>query len=213
MKNLLPALLLLLTPFASAAFIDNDTYSTDTATHLDWLDISATAGLTYQQVQAGAGGWLSSDWRVATGAEVADLFTRYMQTTSEDFHYGASYVTAEQLVQQMGVTMSFGSMQGGVHISDPSVPDQISLDGFFNDGTENNLAGLGELTARFADHGDTSVQGSRWIAYPDWFSVGTVPNGKFGTFLVRPSEVPLPTGAWLFGSSLSVFLFRRLKRR
>jgi hypothetical protein len=46
----------------------------DTTTNLQWLDLSNTVGLTYQQIQEGAGGWTSKGFRPATRSELANLF-------------------------------------------------------------------------------------------------------------------------------------------
>lgn len=47
----------------------------DTASGLDWLDVTETRGVTFDAVEAGAGGWIAAGWRHATGAEVCALFT------------------------------------------------------------------------------------------------------------------------------------------
>jgi cysteine-rich repeat protein len=49
----------------------------DSASGLDWLDVPQTAGLTYNQVLGGAGGWLTQGWRHATAQEICDLFEQY----------------------------------------------------------------------------------------------------------------------------------------
>ena len=46
----------------------------DTATGLDWLDVPQTAGLSYDDIRGGAGGWIQSGWRSATEDEICRLF-------------------------------------------------------------------------------------------------------------------------------------------
>jgi hypothetical protein len=58
---------------AHATIIDNGAFTTDTATGLDWLDVSATVNLSYNQVNAtllGAG-QLYDGWRYAVLDEVS----------------------------------------------------------------------------------------------------------------------------------------------
>lgn len=195
--------LALLPSLAHAAFVDFGSYSKDTATQLEWLDLTATAGYTYGEVRSGVGGFLADGWRVAIGAEVTDLFSRYVQTTPETYHLGLSYLRAEQLVYQLGVIMSFGNMVGGVHFNGESLPHQITAAGYFDDGNSNSLAGIAEITARLADsNGDISIFGSRWIVYPDWTDENLVLNGRYGTFLVR--EVPTPSSGALFLATIAL---------
>jgi len=58
-----------------AALIDNNTYTTDTATRLDWLDLTATRGLSYDQVleQTQPGGALDG-WRHASRDDVRSFW-------------------------------------------------------------------------------------------------------------------------------------------
>ncbi len=72
---LLAAAVLVTAPTVSnAALIDAGTYTTDTATGLDWLDLTASSNLSYNYVssQFGSGG-LFEGWRYATSAETEAL--------------------------------------------------------------------------------------------------------------------------------------------
>lgn len=61
-----------------ATIIDHSAYLTDTATGLDWLDVTATAGKSYDEVlsQLGAGG-LYEGWHYATGIQFNTLVADY----------------------------------------------------------------------------------------------------------------------------------------
>lgn len=62
-----------LTP-ARASIIDNGAYTTDTVTGLDWLDVTASIGLSFNQVSAQFGaGQQFEGWRYATRAELTTL--------------------------------------------------------------------------------------------------------------------------------------------
>jgi hypothetical protein len=45
----------------------------DSETGLDWLDLTETTSLSWDELYAGAGGWVSNGWRHATTAEVCEL--------------------------------------------------------------------------------------------------------------------------------------------
>lgn len=49
----------------------------DTNTGLRWLETTLTLGQSYDDVAAGAGGWVADGWRHATTTEVCDLFQTY----------------------------------------------------------------------------------------------------------------------------------------
>src|SRR5262245_7557925 len=67
--------LALYAPPATATLIpvEGGLVTRDTNSGLDWLDLSLTAGITYNQIMAGAGGWLADGWRYATGAELCSM--------------------------------------------------------------------------------------------------------------------------------------------
>jgi len=50
----------------------------DSITGLTWLDVDQTIGLSYDQVEADVGGWITAGFRHATAAEVCDLFNNYL---------------------------------------------------------------------------------------------------------------------------------------
>ena len=64
---------------AHAAIIDNDTYTTDTDSGLDWLDVTASMFISHNEVveQFGSGG-VFEGWRYATGDEVNELISNYL---------------------------------------------------------------------------------------------------------------------------------------
>ena len=45
----------------------------DSETGLDWLDLTETTSLSWDDIYAGAGGWVTDGWRHATTAEVCEL--------------------------------------------------------------------------------------------------------------------------------------------
>ena len=74
--------LALLSDGASADLIEVDLLSPgdalvtrDTATGLDWLDLTLTTDLSVSAIFEGAGGWLASGWRYPIGYELPHFWT------------------------------------------------------------------------------------------------------------------------------------------
>lgn len=67
---------------AQAAIVDHGIYLTDTVTGLDWLDVTTTAGKSYNQVfaQLGSGGAYDG-WRYASGDEFNALIGSWTGAT------------------------------------------------------------------------------------------------------------------------------------
>jgi hypothetical protein len=60
---------------AASILIDNGATTYDPATHLSWLDLTATVGQSYDAVVGGFGGYVADGWRYATPDELGQLFT------------------------------------------------------------------------------------------------------------------------------------------
>lgn len=52
----------------------------DTETGLDWLDLTATLNLSYNDIEADLGGWISLGFRHATGLEACGSTRRFRWT-------------------------------------------------------------------------------------------------------------------------------------
>ena len=146
---------------ASAALIDHQTYTTDTNSNLDWLDVTETAGNSYNAMLNGAGGWLSSGWRFATRAELEDLFNTYVETGPEDYYYTEqAYINASALVRLLGVSLSFNNSEGVDTFYGSGEPTQIIATGVYNDRTKNSTVGLAALAAKAADGSPGQTKGT-----------------------------------------------------
>jgi hypothetical protein len=104
------ALIIIITPRADAALLSTGLFAPadgllthDTATDLVWLDLDQTRGLSYNQVSADAGGWLTLGFRYATGAEVLALWTTagMVSANSSD---DANIPAVDLLASLMGAT-------------------------------------------------------------------------------------------------------------
>ncbi len=68
------AVLFLSASSSSAAIIDFGGFFRDTDSGLDWLDVTSTLGLSYDDIVGGAGGWVTAGWRHATSEELCVLW-------------------------------------------------------------------------------------------------------------------------------------------
>ena len=75
-RAILGASILLLSGEVHAAIIDNDYFTTDTNSGLDWLDVNITFGLSYDQAKETTY-FSSGGFRHATATEVVDIFTEF----------------------------------------------------------------------------------------------------------------------------------------
>ena len=108
MKKLIATILLLLTTnFSHAGLIDLGSTTLDDSTGLEWLDMTLTAGQSYNSVIGGFGGYVTSmGYRYATGAEVFALFTNAgipdIETTVVGNYTAANVAPAQALIALIG---------------------------------------------------------------------------------------------------------------
>lgn len=110
-KLLAAASFALLAAPSSAAIVDapDHTYLTDTATGLDWRDVTATAGMSFNDVssQLGAGGQFAG-WRYATGDEFNTLVSNYSGVVIPAGYHGYTNMEPDRidgLVTLLGSTL------------------------------------------------------------------------------------------------------------
>jgi hypothetical protein len=155
----------------------------DTASGLDWLDLTFTIGVDPQDIWDGALGLADDGWRHATTAEVCDLLGALgtAPPTCPGAEYLDDYAGALAL-DLLGIT---------IQRSQPYLDGTLYLDelwGVFDDGGALNpdLIGLAELSV------DTHSTG--WVntfvgVYEDGGRIVSLSSDK-GNFLVRPVPEP-----------------------
>ena len=76
LRNILIGLLASGSLFANAALLDNGSYTTDSNTNLDWLGLTETRGLSFDEVQAQmSSGQKYEGWRFASRTDVIQFWS------------------------------------------------------------------------------------------------------------------------------------------
>lgn len=198
----LKSMLLVFSISSQAALLETDWASPgdsaltyDTATGLEWLDITVTAGLSYNQVAAelGAGGAYEG-FEFASKQQILGLFSAVgLQEIPNVPEYLGGEAQIQSLLSKWGVTWYLGTGERTEFLT-------------------SNTSGLSSSehwTGRlfWLEVGDTGVT-TEYLARDNNYG-----NFTIGSALVRTaSPVPVPAAVWLFSSGV-VGLFTLLRRR
>ena len=176
---------LLLSTSVNAALIDNGSYTTDTVSSLDWIDLSITDTNPYNLAPS-----LNSGWRHATNNEVANLFGILFDGYYDTEGNGSSYIANGAYADQTTDVSNFISLFGSTYeATDQSLILSI---GMYLD--ENNvLRAMGVNTSSYVFGIDLNSDMSPYL---------DTSHQNVGVFMVRTSVVPVPSAVWLFGSGL-----------
>jgi len=182
-------------PSASAALIAVDLFTAgdglitrDTETGLDWLDLTATLNLSYNDIEADVGGWISLGIRHATGSEVCGLFVHALAPAPCPSATSAS-----------GSGNLVATLQGFVGITDSGVR-AIASNGMFDDGEPSDGVGYGQV-----GYSVLSMSSQSSVRENQVFAASA--SGYVGHWLVRP--VPEPSTGLLLAAGLAAFAVRR----
>jgi hypothetical protein len=152
----------------------------------EWLDLTLTTDLSYDDITQGGGNtWVSDGWRYATSSEVCALFDTYGATPTPCPRLG--YFVTE------APTQTVLAMQALFGVTDVLGPGQQRAGGFFDDGSGNGLIGWASITQNYFEPKDGFEVELDDISLND---AGPL----WGNFLVR--YVPEPSLALLQGVGL-----------
>ncbi len=198
MRNFIFTALIFYSCSINAALINNDIYTTDDFTNLDWLDLTVTLGMTSNAVRHEISpewdfdldDWVPSTfmgggWRFANEAEAVDLVTRNITSDFGAYIPGSVEANnAENLSNLLGDTYLSGATS--------------SYGLFVTDNNELNLI---------------KIYSSGTIRYTNSFNWSSTGGTAVGKFLVREhiSAVPLPSSLLLLLSGI-VLLFNYQRR-
>jgi len=186
-------------------FAPNDGLVTrDTGSGLDWLDLTLTQQLAFNDIQGGAGpqpgGWIGDGWRYATGEEVCVLSSAFGLPIPSCPANSIDELEGVAANSQPGYLVSLHNEFLGLTV-DGTNPDPrvVATIGFYDDHFgDPALVGI----ADFEYNSETDLSLARVLN--DHSGAGNIDQGQphIGSFLVRP--IPEPSTGSLFLAGLLV---------
>jgi hypothetical protein len=163
---------------ALATLIDNGASTLDTTTGILWLDPTATANLSYEDVVASS--WYAEGWRHATLAEVVTLLGTYsIDPPSLPGGLSDCCITptpVDQLIQALGPTTVDGS--------------ELRLRAHFDDGDPGSIGYV--LLVEVGGYYAQDVIFNAWDPADPWVDNGVDQNvGHLLVLVPEPSTAPL----------------------
>lgn len=196
--------------FSNGAIIDNGTYTTDTESGLDWLDVNVTSNLSFNEVtelMKPEGAY--DGWRYATVDEFEQLVSNFgVPSSGADCSFGLTFCSGQFGTNPLilEVTSILGpTVDEMVSSGCPEEPCQLYyIQGMLGENVSNALAG----NINYAEIYSGASADSEGVFRPWQQITAAMTTDKeyydesLGSFLVRTSEVPVPAAAWLFASAL-----------
>ena len=173
---------------ASASLVDNGSFTTDTVSGLDWLDISDTTGMSWEEAPENYSGW-----RHATNPEVEDLFAQSFDGYYDTNALGSSYSSEGAYADQGEDIILFNDLFGFSFLN-----PGINQSSFASYKDEDGLVTLMGTYENFYQNHFNYVIG---LEFDGEYS--ETDTGNYGVFLVRTSVIPVPPALLLFGSALA----------
>ena len=209
LKKILPLVLMFAGFQANAALIDNVAYTTDNVSNLDWLDLSATAGMTLEEAQAANPGWY-----LATKAEYTGLIGQFGLDTGlladvcdaspTDTSFFQSCPSSDPGAVLDNAFFSLFGQTGGLSIFGNRLRYSF---GFYNDvDTPRAFGGVS------ADSSADLLTNTISVYNNDVATIDPTSILGLGQFLVRPTTVPEPSIIALFAAGLFGIGFARRRK-
>ena len=178
----------------NAVLVDNGTFTTDTSTNLDWLDLTETTGYSYNQMLANFSD-VNSKFYGFTYASQADLATLWV-----DAGYTGNFNNYTSDINDRAVIAELFNLFGqtGVSCCDRS-------DGMFDDDDADTNISFLYLIPELSPW-ESRVSISFNSLSPDDVNWSSTVGNDMGSWVYRDSnfisQVPIPAAVWLFGSGL-----------
>lgn len=181
----------------TAGLIDHGSYITDTASGLDWLDVTATQGLSYEQIQASA--LITLGWRFASRGELTTLLANFglppvIPNSLNSYADPTVRTAVRQVADLLGNTFTPSSYGGYWY----------GLVGFYDLPEYDPMAGFDRVSAFFI-YDEARDYNQAFIASNNTVFALSVSDPIYGGFLVRAATaVPEPSTLLLVASALLV---------
>lgn len=141
----------------------------DSDTGLDWLDVSATSGISFADITSGVGGWAALGFRHATATELCALVTAHAAAPASgcptgnvavtDRFDGALHDRFEAFIALLGATYCASGCNAGFPWT-----DYVATEGWFDD--ELGTSSAGQATLFYTVAGNQTSVGVRSAAAP-----------------------------------------------
>jgi hypothetical protein len=201
-KIIIAAILLSYSSFSQAILIDNGSTTVDTATNLEWLDVTATLGESYNSVIGGFGGYIADGYSVATTSQLCVLFGALGDSIANCPDAGVDILAAANVAE-------FLYKFGDTTVSQPGYAGTV---GWYDSGyvLSHGTVGLGCIEGSAMN---IACAGNN-VAWTDgaWDS-DRRRHPLVGGWLVRVASVPEPAIIALFTLGLVGIGFARRKRQ
>lgn len=188
---------------ASSVLVDKGSYTADPGSHLDWLDVTQTVGLSYNDVLSNNGvTFIAQGWRYATAGDLLTFYTDggLPMAGQNDMFRTAQDADFNDVATAM---LHLYSLVGIVDTGVTAVDHWYQSEGFFGPLDSRNNPGQGGLALDLRT--DDTDSGLSAIIDAGILDADTRSTG-FGSWLVRDdnsiSAVPLPGALILFASAL-----------
>lgn len=193
----LTLLVLLVALPAQATLLSADLFETndglltiDTETGLEWLDITATRGQSYDSVASGYGGFMSLGFRFAVVSEVSELYSNAGVIYQQGGYYAENAAGAALLISLIGCTINCN----------------------FSVATQQGLADSDPFSRTLARAPYVAISSDRTLGFANLLAATIAKNRGYqevGSYLVRP--IPEPSTATFLSIGFSVLALTRPK--
>ena len=199
MKYILALFCLTLFSNSYAAVINYGGYFEDTDSNLNWLDLTATTGVSYNDALSVGQSYEGGGWRYATNPEIENLFsvlfTDYFSNVSDD---ASDNRVAGAYSDHIADTNNFFNLFGATNTGNHYISYGLYED---EDGLIRNMGAWQFLSSNFG-----AIYG---LEFSPTYDPNTVYANYTGTYLVRGTSVSEPATAFLLGLGLIGMLYSR----
>lgn len=191
---------------ASSILVDKGSYTYDPGTKLEWLDVTQTAGLSYDDVAANNGvNFIKNGWRYAQQSDLVQFFADGDIAVSDQGGYlGAASYSADPGYSNFVAKLSnIGNLLGW------TVPPTADPDAWYASvgwfGTPDINDRIGWMMLNIAP--STTGYSNAGVSIEESYRESFIANATVGSLLIRDANVavaPLPNSLALFATAFGL---------